>query len=391
MRPPAACSASTSSTGASTTTSSTRRPSTESMLGVRDSCAPTASATWCWPTRSGPASPTTRRCTRTCRASSATTIGRGSDPAERRDPHLRRASPRTRVHARASRRAVVKPVGESGGYGILIAAAREPQGAGGVPRKLRADPGNYIKPAGVQLSRRVPDRDARRHRAEARGPAPFASRARRPARPGCCRGLTRVALRKGSLIVNSSQAADRRTRGSLNNLLRTSRPNASSGSPQVERANSTARILDVTRPSAATPAASTTGSRCCALLRRRAELPRHRPQAHRRRGDPLLHPGRPQPELGAEQRAHGARERARAAAADFDRDVVQLNGFHNRLGRLRRADLPGREPQPSVAATIKESCQTHSASRPRRSTGTSPGTSTRLDGPWSAPTRPRAS
>jgi uncharacterized circularly permuted ATP-grasp superfamily protein len=97
---------------------------------------------------------------------------------------------------------VVKAVGESGGYGMLIgpqstAAQREE-----FRRRVEADPRNYIAQPTVLLSR-----------------APCATEGTVQARhvdlrpyilygdkvtivPG---GLTRVALKKGSLVVNSSQ------------------------------------------------------------------------------------------------------------------------------------------------------------------------------------------
>jgi len=97
---------------------------------------------------------------------------------------------------------VVKPVGASGGYGILIGPHASRKALAEFRRKLRADPGNYISQPVVQLSvcpTMTRSGIAPRH-VDLR---PFAVTGRSTwVLPG---GLTRVALRKGSLIVNSSQ------------------------------------------------------------------------------------------------------------------------------------------------------------------------------------------
>jgi uncharacterized circularly permuted ATP-grasp superfamily protein len=97
---------------------------------------------------------------------------------------------------------VVKAVGESGGYGMLVgphasAAEREEFG-----RKIKSDPDNYIAQPTIQLStaptfvgngveaRHVDLRPFILHGAETK------------IVPGA---LTRVALKRGSLVVNSSQ------------------------------------------------------------------------------------------------------------------------------------------------------------------------------------------
>jgi uncharacterized circularly permuted ATP-grasp superfamily protein len=99
-------------------------------------------------------------------------------------------------------RLVVKPVGASGGYGILIGPHASRNALAEFRRKLRADPGNFISQPVVQLSvcpTVTRSGIAPRH-VDLR---PFAITGRSTwVLPG---GLTRVALRKGSLIVNSSQ------------------------------------------------------------------------------------------------------------------------------------------------------------------------------------------
>jgi uncharacterized circularly permuted ATP-grasp superfamily protein len=100
---------------------------------------------------------------------------------------------------------VVKAVGESGGYGMLIGPSSESKRIEEFRERIRANPRNYIAQPVVGLSR-VPSYDA--------GEATVAGR-HVDLRPYCLYdgekvtivpgGLTRVALQKGSLVVNSSQ------------------------------------------------------------------------------------------------------------------------------------------------------------------------------------------
>lgn len=97
---------------------------------------------------------------------------------------------------------VVKPVAESGGYGMLIGPAATDADIAEFTRRIEADPRNYIAQEVVSLSRHptlVDDHFEGRH-IDLR---PFVlSGETVEVLPG---GLTRVALRKGSLVVNSSQ------------------------------------------------------------------------------------------------------------------------------------------------------------------------------------------
>jgi uncharacterized circularly permuted ATP-grasp superfamily protein len=97
---------------------------------------------------------------------------------------------------------VVKPVGEAGGYGITIGPRASSAEIEACRAKLLADPANYISQPVVPLSvcpTVMEDRVEPRH-VDLR---PFAITGRSTwVLPG---GLTRVALRKGTLIVNSSQ------------------------------------------------------------------------------------------------------------------------------------------------------------------------------------------
>ena len=97
---------------------------------------------------------------------------------------------------------VVKPVGESGGYGLIVGPHASAAELAEFRRKLEADPGNYISQPMIRLSvgpTLSPEGVQPRH-LDLR---PFAiTGARTWVLPG---GLTRVALRRGSLVVNSSQ------------------------------------------------------------------------------------------------------------------------------------------------------------------------------------------
>jgi uncharacterized circularly permuted ATP-grasp superfamily protein len=111
--------------------------------------------------------------------------------------------PKQRQHVIANLdKLVVKAVGESGGYGMLIgphstAAQREE-----FARRIEADPRNYIAQPTITFSRApcmVDDAMEPRH-VDLRPYILFGDKV--TIVPG---GLTRVALKKGSLVVNSSQ------------------------------------------------------------------------------------------------------------------------------------------------------------------------------------------
>ncbi len=97
---------------------------------------------------------------------------------------------------------VVKPVGESGGYGLIIGPHATDAERADFREKLLADPENYISQPMVKLSVSPTLANGRlspRH-VDLR---PFAITGKSTwVLPG---GLTRVALREGSLVVNSSQ------------------------------------------------------------------------------------------------------------------------------------------------------------------------------------------
>jgi uncharacterized circularly permuted ATP-grasp superfamily protein len=97
---------------------------------------------------------------------------------------------------------VVKPANESGGYGMLIGPASTVSEREQFKKSIMADPRNYIAQPALSLSTAPTLCDSKiepRH-LDLR---PFILQAKDSyVTPG---GLTRVALRKGSLVVNSSQ------------------------------------------------------------------------------------------------------------------------------------------------------------------------------------------
>ncbi|GAB3751167.1 circularly permuted type 2 ATP-grasp protein [Spirosoma pomorum] len=97
---------------------------------------------------------------------------------------------------------VVKEANEAGGYGMLIGPKAPPEEHEAFREKIRANPRNYIAQPTISLSRvpcLVGDRAEGRH-VDLRPYILYGDNIN--VIPG---GLTRVALRKGSLVVNSSQ------------------------------------------------------------------------------------------------------------------------------------------------------------------------------------------
>jgi uncharacterized circularly permuted ATP-grasp superfamily protein len=100
---------------------------------------------------------------------------------------------------------VVKPVGESGGYGMLVGPSADGATIDRFREVIQADPRNYIAQPVIGLSR-TPCYDAGSRQLVGRHvdlrPYCLYDGERVTIVPG---GLTRVALRSGSLVVNSSQ------------------------------------------------------------------------------------------------------------------------------------------------------------------------------------------
>ena len=97
---------------------------------------------------------------------------------------------------------VTKPVGEAGGYGVVIGPRASKRDLRDLKAKLEADPDNYISQPMVKLSvcPTVIGRAVEPRHVDLR---PFALTGKSTwVLPG---GLSRVALKRGSLVVNSSQ------------------------------------------------------------------------------------------------------------------------------------------------------------------------------------------
>ncbi|MBI1369606.1 MAG: circularly permuted type 2 ATP-grasp protein [Planctomycetes bacterium] len=97
---------------------------------------------------------------------------------------------------------VTKPVAESGGYGMLVGPAATKEQISAFADRLRANPDNYISQPTLSLSR-MPTLCGEHIEGRHVDLRPFILMGAKPyVLPG---GLTRVAMRKGSLVVNSSQ------------------------------------------------------------------------------------------------------------------------------------------------------------------------------------------
>jgi uncharacterized circularly permuted ATP-grasp superfamily protein len=99
-------------------------------------------------------------------------------------------------------RLVVKAVGESGGYGMLIGPHSTSAERDDFRRRIEADPRNYIAQPTLSLSAAPCFVDGRIEPRHVDLRPYILSGSKVVIVPG---GLTRVALRKGSLVVNSSQ------------------------------------------------------------------------------------------------------------------------------------------------------------------------------------------
>jgi uncharacterized circularly permuted ATP-grasp superfamily protein len=113
------------------------------------------------------------------------------------------SDPRERQHVLGNlEKYVVKAVGESGGYGMLIGPHSTAQQRDDFRARVEADPRNYIAQPTIMLSRApcIIDGKVQPRHVDLRPYILFGEKT--VVVPG---GLTRVALKKGSLVVNSSQ------------------------------------------------------------------------------------------------------------------------------------------------------------------------------------------
>ena len=97
---------------------------------------------------------------------------------------------------------VVKTTGDAGGYGMLMGPEATAREIDQYRRRMQADPGGYIGQPRIEISSHPTylDRGFRSRRVDLRPFILYGDRVR--VLPG---GLTRVALREGSYVVNSSQ------------------------------------------------------------------------------------------------------------------------------------------------------------------------------------------
>jgi len=128
----------------------------------------------------------------------------GEDPILNNVETFLMSEPKEREHVVNNlEKYVVKAVGESGGYGMLIGPHSTAEQREQFKRQILADPRNYIAQPTIMLSRApcvIDDNIESRH-VDLR-PYILNSGEKITVVPG---GLTRVALKRGSLVVNSSQ------------------------------------------------------------------------------------------------------------------------------------------------------------------------------------------
>ena len=127
----------------------------------------------------------------------------GEEPLLPNVPSYRCEDKKQRDHVLANlARLVVKPVNAAGGYGIFIGAQASRRQRDAMARRIRAAPRDYIAQPIIALST-APTLRERRIEPRHVDLRPFILQGNRCyVTPG---GLTRVALRRGSLVVNSSQ------------------------------------------------------------------------------------------------------------------------------------------------------------------------------------------
>ena len=127
----------------------------------------------------------------------------GEDPILNNVETFQMSDPSSRDHVLGQlHKYVVKAVGESGGYGMLIGPQSTAEQRDDFRRRIEADPRNYIAQPTINLSRApcIVDGTVQARHVDLRPYILYGDKV--TIVPG---GLTRVALRKGSLVVNSSQ------------------------------------------------------------------------------------------------------------------------------------------------------------------------------------------
>jgi uncharacterized circularly permuted ATP-grasp superfamily protein len=125
------------------------------------------------------------------------------DPVIPNVPSYRCMEPEHREYVLANlEKLVVKPANESGGYGMLVGPHASPADRAKFANLVKRRPRNYIAQPALALST-APTVCGRRIEPRHLDLRPFILQGERTY--VTAGGLTRVALRKGSLVVNSSQ------------------------------------------------------------------------------------------------------------------------------------------------------------------------------------------
>jgi uncharacterized circularly permuted ATP-grasp superfamily protein len=127
----------------------------------------------------------------------------GEEPILRQVPTYQMTAPDDRAYVLDNlERMVVKAVAESGGYGMLMGPSSTTAQRAEFSRRVQADPRNYIAQPVIQLSRHICylDGELESRHLDLRPFIIYGDGI--DVVPG---GLTRVAMTKGSLVVNSSQ------------------------------------------------------------------------------------------------------------------------------------------------------------------------------------------
>ncbi|MEL7498298.1 MAG: circularly permuted type 2 ATP-grasp protein [Planctomycetota bacterium] len=151
------------------------------------------------------------------------------------------ADPKQRQHVLAKpQNFVIKPVNESGGYGIVMGPQASKQELDEVSELVKSNPRNYIAQPMLQLST-VPtlvDGKLQPRHVDLR---PFVLCGKETyVMPG---GLTRVALREGSMIVNSSQGGGSKDTWVLHSETTNSLPNPPHTAQRINDASSAKESL----------------------------------------------------------------------------------------------------------------------------------------------------
>ena len=265
----------------------------------------------------------------------------------------------------ASARAGGEAGGESGGYGIIIGPHASKAELDEFRDQLLADPANYISQPMVKLSvsPTLCDDGVQPRHVDLR---PFAVTGRDTwVLPG---GLTRVALRAGSLVVNSSQGGGSKDTWVL--AMSETRRSAPAPARSPRRQCAVARALHGAHREPRAPARRHQDLRA----RRRGRAQLAVAAAHQRRRRAAFFAKHAAPDAtsvahfylldadnptSVQSAIRAARENARTLRALISTEMwLQINVFHSRI-RALSATRPGAGATVRVCAMLKEGVQTH--------------------------------